>query len=53
MTSVEEGVNLAVLSGVFLALYKRAGTYHVDLSLFHITDGGETADWGCAADGLR
>lgn len=53
MTSVEEGINLAVLSGVFLASRKRAGIYHIDLSLFHITDGGETAGWGCAADGCR
>lgn len=31
MTSVEEGINLAVLSGVFLASRKRAGIYHIDL----------------------
>lgn len=53
MTSVEEGINLAVLSGVFLASRKRAGIYHIDLSSFHITDGGGTAGWGCAAGGCR
>lgn len=48
MTSVEEGIHLAVLSGLFLASHQRAGIYHADLPFFPITDADETA-----ADGFR